>query len=279
MALNALGSRRTAPVGEEAVSGQAGPQHQQAKTASGADAHPRLILPRGRIMKLLGLSVAVLFLLSLAGQIARYHLGYPTVLGLVDLFYLDEENSVPTWYQSAVFLLAGGLLSIIGLGARSSGAPFASHWLVLATICVGLSLDEVASLHERTIDPIYFSLRPTGIWSPSWVILGMAAVASVALLYLRFFLHLSRADQLQIAAAAIIFVGGSIGVEMMTAAMFDTADVTWKKSFDYVLMVQVEEGLEMVGLLIFVDFLLRRASQTGPIRLAVTDDRAAPTRG
>jgi hypothetical protein len=245
----------------------------------GPDVHPRLILSRGRVTKLLGLSVAVLFLLSLAGQIARYHLGYPTLLGLVDLFYLDEENSVPTWYQSAVFLLAAGLLTIIGLGARSSGAPFATHWLVLAAICIGLSLDEVASLHERTISPLYLSLRLTGIWSPGWVILGMAAVAIVALLYLRFFLHLSRADQLQIAAAAIVFVGGSIGVEMMTAGMFDTTDVAWKKSFDYVLMVQVEEGLEMAGLLIFVDFLLRRASRAGPIRFAVTDDGAAPGRG
>jgi hypothetical protein len=237
-----------------------------------------LTLPRRGIVVLLGTVIAALFLLSLAGQIARFHLGFPYVFGLVDLFYLDEENSVPTWYQSVVFLFAAGLLTIIGRDARVSGASFAIHWLVLAAICVGLSLDEVASLHERTINPLQRVIQPTGIWRPTWVIVGVAAVACVAISYWRFFLHLGRAEQVQIVVAAAVFLGGALGVEMATGVMFDTTDRNFKHSFDYALTVQLEELLEMVGLLIFLDFLLRRASRVAPLRLAVSDGRGPADR-
>lgn len=229
-----------------------------------------LILRRRPIVATLSILVVVLFLLSMAGQVARFHFDRPTVLGLVDMFYLDLENNLPTWYQSVNFLFAAGLMTIIGLSDRNSGKPFAAHWLGLATLFSLLSLDEVASLHESTIQPMQRLIVPTGVWAPTWVILGIALVGILILVYWRFFFHFGRRQRLHMALAGIIFLGGALAAEMMSGALFDTTDPDFKNSFSYAVLANIEELLEMAGLLIFIDFLLRRAGRSAPLRITVS---------
>lgn len=227
------------------------------------------ILPRRKIIGTLAVVTAVLLMLSLAGQVARFQFDHPTVFGLVDLFYLDLENNLPTWYQSVIFLFAAALMALIGISNRSIRMPFAGHWLALAAIFVFLSLDEVASLHERTIEPIQRVIKPTGIWAPTWVILGLTAVVILALVYWRFFLHLQWRERLHILLAGIVFLGGALAAEMATGVLFDTTDPDFKNAFAYALVANLEETMEMIGLVIFLDFLLRRASVARPLHFVV----------
>ena len=229
-----------------------------------------LILSRRPIVTTLAIVVAMLFLLSMAGQIARFHFGHPTVFGLVDMFYLDLENNLPTWYQSVNFLVAAGLMVMIVLSNRNNGRPFAAHWLGLAILFCFLSLDEVASLHESTINPMQRVIMPTGIWAPTWVILGFAAVAIIALVYWRFFFHFEWRQRLHMVTAGAIFLGGALAAEMMTGVMFDTTDPDFKNAFPYAVLANIEELLEMAGLLIFIDFLMRLAGRSAPLQVIVS---------
>lgn len=232
----------------------------------------QLAVQRRDVVRVLLATAAVLTLLSLAGQVARFYMGLPHVLGLVPLFYVDLENNVPTWYQSLAFALAALILAALGAAAVKARAPFARHWTALSLIFLFLSLDEMASIHEATMAPVQRFTGPLeGVWQPAWVVLGVAALAIVGGMFLRFFLHLRPPERLQVLAAAGLFVGGAVGMEMATASLYMTSDPAYKVSFTYALLAHVEEALEMLGLIVFIDFLLRRLSRTASFSLAVGD--------
>lgn len=217
------------------------------------------------------LAIAILLLLSLAGQIAKYRFGLPTGFGLIRLFYVDEENNLPTWYQSIAYLFAAVLLALIAVPLWRQRATFARHWAALAAIFLCLSLDEMGSLHESTMEPMQRLIGvPVGAWAPTWVILGLLAVAVLGLAYLRFFfVHLAVRERVQVGLAATLLVGGAIGVEMANAAIDLGPQMTRKQTLTYVIMSHVEEALEMLGLAVFIDFLLGRLRRGPAIRVAV----------
>jgi hypothetical protein len=231
-----------------------------------------IVLQRRKIIGVLFGAVAGLTLLSLAGQFARFYLDLPTVFGLVRLSYVDLENNLPTWYQTMALALAAALLAWLALATSRMRQPFAGHWLALFLLFVFLSLDEAASIHEATIEPLQrITGRPGGVWQPTWVFVGIALVTAVAVAFLRFFLHLPRSERRQVALAAALFVLGAIGTEMATAALFTTSDPTYKASVIYAVLAHIEELLEMLGVVVFIDFLLRRLSRTAALSLVVRD--------
>ena len=218
----------------------------------------------------LAITIAVLVAASLTGQVIKYHFGHPTAFGLVTFFYLDHENSLPTWYQSMVLLFASALLAGNALTVRRDGAPFFARWAVLSALFLFFSLDEAARVHERTIEPLQrLTGIPQGMWAPTWVFLGLAFVLIFAAFYLEFVLHLRPAQRIRLLVGGFLFVLGAVGVEMATAKMGLGLNRELKESFDYAMMVHVEEALEMIGAAIFIDFLLRRLDGQGAFRIAV----------
>jgi hypothetical protein len=228
------------------------------------------VLHRHRIFITLLLCIVLLLLLSFAGQIAKYKFGYPTGLGLISFFYVDDENNLPSWYQSIAYLFAALLLALIALPLWRDDEPWARHWFALSAIFVFLSLDEIGSLHERTIEPLQRLIGvPTGAWAPTWVVLGLALFTVLALVYLRFFFHLRWRERAQVALAALLLVGGAVGVEMANSSLALGPEIERKQTFQYAVMAHIEEGFEMLGLLVFIDFLLARLSRTPMLRLRV----------
>jgi hypothetical protein len=223
-----------------------------------------ILLSRSAIIRSLFLVILGLMILSIAGQVAKHGFGYPTIFGLVEFTYVDEENNLPTWYASIQLLACGVLLAFIAIGKRRNGDRWAAHWLWLSVIFIVLSLDEMGSIHEKLTDPM---TRLTGglpgAWQPLWVIPILALVAVVGLIYLRFVFTFPWRERLQIIVAAALFVGGALGIEMVTGAQFDTTDPLHKEQALFVLHRHIEEGMEMIGILIFLGFLLRYLARTG----------------
>jgi len=110
------------------------------------------VSPR-RVVLPLSLIMGILFFCSVAGQICRLYFNTPTMLGFVPMFYVGNEQNVPTWYSS-VTLLASASLFAVAARAEWRNGRFAPYWLGLAVIFIALSIDEVASIHERTSEPV-----------------------------------------------------------------------------------------------------------------------------
>jgi len=230
-----------------------------------------VVVPRRAITAVLFGCIVALSIASFAGQISTYVFGYPFLMGAVPLFYVDLEGNLPTWYQATVFMFAALLVFCIHLLERRRQSRYAAHWLLLGCLLVALSIDEASQLHELTMEPLSRWIgRLEGAWRPMWVILGIAAVAVVGAFYLGFFLHLDRRERIHVVLAGALFVGGAVGVEMATAAMYEVYEPKLKLSLRYAVMAHIEELAEMLGLWVFVDFLLLRLSRLAPLTVMVT---------
>jgi hypothetical protein len=230
--------------------------------------------------------IAVLLLADLGGQIATYRYGHPGVLGLVSLFDLDSETNIPTWYSSSALLMCGVALALIAAVKRRQEDRFSTHWTVLALGFVYLSADETAGIHE-VIGPMFGG---AGRWLTqhasqrfaylgafpvyTWVLPATVAVLLVGLWYVKFLLALPRRFGTLFFLSAVIFLGGSMGMEVVGARhvlYYGQHNPT------YGAMVALEETMEMSGIAVFLVSLLAYArSEIGPIQVSVAAHGAEP---
>ena len=150
---------------------------------------------------------------------------------------------------------------MLGAVARAREDRWWRHWVGLCLIFVALAIDEAASIHELTIEPMRDLFGASGILYWAWVIPGGIFVIMVAAIYLRFILQLPDRTRRLFIISAVTFVGGALGMEMIGAAWFD---VHGRRNLGYSFFWTVEETLEMCGVLIFIYALLNYLSNTVP---------------
>ena len=185
----------------------------------------------------------------IATQSLKYFRGNNTQLGVERQFNLNGENNVASWFSASALLVCSELLFVIGVTRKRVGDRFAANWLGLSAGFLYLSVDEAASLHEMTIVPLRTALDLTGYLYFAWVIPGAIITLILALTYLPFLYHLPvRIRRLAVVAGAL-YVGGAIGVEMLGSRYYSLYGT---ESFQYSLLVAVEEGLEMFGVVVFI---------------------------
>ena len=202
-----------------------------------------------RVMWVLSVAVIVLISLSVLGQISKYSFDHPKLKGFVPAFYVDYESNVPTWYSSFALGMAGGLLALVALVKHHRRDAFRLHWAILAVVFFGLSLDEVAMFHEYPIEPLREAFDAGGLFYYTWVVPGALFVALMGFSFQRFLRHLPKRTGMLFMLSAMVFVGGAIGVEMLSGMH---ADLFGEENFTYAMIITCEEFMEMLGVVIFI---------------------------
>jgi hypothetical protein len=197
--------------------------------------------------------MAALLSLSTLGQVSKHYLGHPKLMGFVEAFYIDYEANVPTWFSSLLLGTAGLLLALIAAVKLGHWATWSLHWLALSILLLMLSADEIAGFHELPIDPMRATFHTRGLLYYGWVVPGAALVLIVSAALARFLAHLPRSTRRWMISAGLVFVGGAIGVEMLSGA---AADAWGEESFTYAMIVTVEEALEMLGVILLLHALV-----------------------
>ena len=166
-------------------------------------------------------------------------------------FDLNEEGTISAWYSSMLLLLASAILGVIAWARR--GERFGRHWGWLSGIFLYLSLDEALAIHEdadlaqAVLDKSHF------IYGDAWVFVGAAFAAIVAFSFRKFLLALPRQIRNGMLRAGAIYVGGAVGLEVV-GSYFDSL---WgKETLVRVVVITLEEGLEMLGVILFLYTLL-----------------------
>jgi hypothetical protein len=143
-----------------------------------------------------------------------------------ELLVINEEQTLPAYFGSALLLVAGALALGIG-AARMPGEPL-WPWLLLGLVLLFLGLDEAAELHER------LETR-TGLPAP--VVLAPVALAA-------FVGFAGIAPRLRATPPALaLFVAGAIAWAI-SQALDPIHAVDWKSA--------IEETLELIGSALFL---------------------------
>ncbi|MEQ1726917.1 MAG: hypothetical protein ABL982_00940 [Vicinamibacterales bacterium] len=215
-----------------------------------------IALSPSAVPRVLGVLAVLLVVASVAGQIAKLGFGHDYVMGLVTLFNVDAEQNIPTYFSVLLLLTAAFLLAVTAVvEARANRARW--PWALLSSgfLCIGY--DEAFQAHEQLIDPMRRILGGghLGLFSFAWVVPGLVLVCLLSLVFLRFLIRLPAPTRRRFVLAAVIYLGGAIGMEMVGGW---TSELHGEQSWQYSTMVTIEESLEMAGLITFVWALLQR---------------------
>jgi hypothetical protein len=215
----------------------------------------QLDLSSGNLVRYL--TIAVVGLLAIHCSLQIYHYQWHKLpWSLRQLFDVDEEDAIPTWYSASALLLASVLLYLIGQRKRLESDPWARYWFGLSLGFGSLSLDEVAGFHETL----------NGFSDYSWAVPGGIAALAIGVLYLRFLWHLPTDTRWLFVISGCVFLGGAVGVEMSTD-WYEDADLL--NTLAYNLWTAVEEGMEMGSIVLFIHALLGYMGQTQGARVGV----------
>lgn len=163
---------------------------------------------------------------------------------------LALERNPSTWLSSALLALTG-----LAAWAAGRGRSDARTWNVVAAILGVLSLDEVATFHERlgAVPGI------PGIGSRGWAGAGLLIAVVVAYRLRRWVLALDGALRVAFFLGGAVFVSGAVGFEVISGnhqASHGSDRIYWT-------LATIEENLELLGVLVVLRGLLDHLAHRG----------------
>lgn len=197
---------------------------------------------------------AFLLLMGFLCLIAKLYL--PDFFGrdlFIGLFDLNNESNIPATFSVVILLLASLILAAIAWTKRRAGSVDAFPWKALTWIFGFLALDEAAMLHERTADITRSVVNTDGILHYAWVLPYGVLALIVGVSFVRFLLYLPGRIRLRVIVAGAIYVMGALGFELLEGLVV-SAEGT-QNLLNQALIV-VEEGMEMLGVILFIGALL-----------------------
>lgn len=178
----------------------------------------------------------------------------------------DDEGSVPTWVASTLMVVLAAMTAAAAVGAPTRRAQLV--WWVATAVLVLMSLDEAASLHERSYRVVRLvGLSTDWMWEFgfAWVPLAIPIVLAAAA-----FAWIMRHDipaetWTGLMIAALLFVAGAMLIEVV-GGRFAQAGNT--QTTTYAVMTGLEETLETLGLWQAGRAMNRHLAQHSPVVVA-----------
>lgn len=216
------------------------------------------------VARLLAAAILLLLVMHTAVHVANFGFGHDHLMGFTELFDMNRENNVPTWYSGTVMLSTAAALGVIAFAKAQAHDPFRRHWVALALMFVYLSLDEITSIHENWGDVLNVTLAPWrnrevlgGALRNLWVLPAMLVAGIVGLFFLRFLLHLPARTRALFFVSGVTFVLAAVGMEMV-GATFSAAGL--RQSPQFMVVATIEETLEMSSIAVFLYAVLQYAA-------------------
>lgn len=223
-----------------------------------------------QVLKFLLRSIGFLVAINLIVQFGFYYIpDYPLKNILSGLFYLDYETNIPTMYSVLTLLSCSVILGLIARVKQVNFDPFVNYWSSLAVVFLFLSIDEFTTLHEKLIEPLRIALNADGFFYFAWVIPGIAFIFAFLLVFTKFLYHLPSQTRRLFLLAGGLYIGGVLGVEMLAA--YYSSSIGGEDNIIYAIIVTMEEGLEMLGIAVFIYSLLHYISHYMKIKCLQLD--------
>ena len=181
------------------------------------------------------------------------------LIDVLNLFSVNLEESIPTWYATILLFVVAVLLVFIVLAKFQEGDGYRWHWTILAIGFLYLSIDEGAGIHEIFVDPMKQAFDPSGFFAFGWQIAAIPVVLVIAVLYLRFIVQLPARTRIGLIVSASLYLGGALIVEGISASLYDDNNI----SMMYLAVATIEELFEMSGVVLFIYTLLDMMERSG----------------
>ncbi len=229
-----------------------------------------LQLSPGQVLKYQLVFVSLLLILSTAGQLIFLKTGdIPLIDGIIFLFYVDGELTIPALYSGITILICSLMLAFIAFLDKLEKR----FWIFLSIVIGYIGIDELLGIHEETIEPLRSLLGiNSGFLYYAWVAPALICLVIFGLIMFKFLLRLNRKTSLNFIFAGCIFIFGALGMEMLSANFVTASgdELRSRNSLAVIFLTTVEEALEMIGMALFFTSILvhiRREHPNGKINI------------
>jgi len=214
----------------------------------------QISINRHAIAHTLATVIALLLGASLLGQISRHQFGHDYVYGLVQLFNVDAERNIPTYFTVILAATGAMLLVVIGVASKERAKNDSRFWFFLAAGFLFLGYDEAFQVHEQMILPMRKLMGSShlGFFYFGWVVPGMIGVCALALFFLKFLFRLPARTRNWLLFSGCVYLGGCLGMELIDGKYMEAHG----DNMMYAVLNTIEEGLEMSGLALLIFTLL-----------------------
>ncbi len=206
-----------------------------------------------KIIKLLSLVAIILIGIHITILGVQFYTGIPVKLELLRMFNLDVEANLPTLFSYSILFFSAFLfylLSKVSQDKKSKDRPF---WLGLSFIFTFLAFDESIKIHEAVGALTEKFVEANGYVNYPWVIPYAVLVLVVGLFYIRFFWRMERKVFWSFVGAAVMYVSGAIGCELLGA---NEVSLHGDHTVLYSIYSTTEESLEIFGVIFLIYILL-----------------------
>jgi hypothetical protein len=234
---------------DPSLSGSDGATTRSGSTSPTAEATVHLAVER--TMRVVWWAIGVSIVATFGVQLWRRSAGLNTVINLFDS---DQKLNFPTTLKILLMISASLLFVVVGLGAGRRRVRL--RWIGMGAIFGLLTLDELTYMHQRLSDSLHHWAGTDGVLRFAWILIYVPIVAVVAVVYLPFWRGLVPRLRNGLLISALLFAGGSAGIELFKGALYD--DEHWSLGFG--LVAALSDSLELLGLGILVALLLREAA-------------------
>ena len=212
-------------------------------------AQPRNLLLNWRgVLSIVATLIAAVWALGLLQDVLRAASGAGAD-DMVWVFDADSEEGVLTWISIVLLFTVASLLFANGQDAMQSGRGAVLPWFGLSALFGIVSYDEFYGLHERLSDVLSQNVGGSGLLHFAWAVpLGLLALVGLWLL-MPFLNSLGRPTRRLAVMSALIYLTGAVGMEMIAGPVIEELG---RHTFQYRLLTNLEEGLEVAGILLFI---------------------------
>lgn len=200
------------------------------------------------IARAMSAAVAILVAAHAVVLVMRYGFGHDRLLGIGPLFDMWREANVPTFASALGLAFCALLLGLVARHAAAAGERGRWHWRFMAVVFLFLAADEMLALHDRMTGPLRAALGASGALYHAWVVPYLAALLLLGAAYLPFLWRLERATRTRFLVAAVLYLSGAIGLEMVDAVFYERVEA---RTLLIDAFNAVEEILEMLGITVF----------------------------
>lgn len=165
------------------------------------------------------------------------------------LFNVNSPADVSAWFGSAVLLMCCLALVIIWRWQRAEKNQFHWHWLGLAALFGLLSVDKSLAVHRAAVAALGVVQTRLHLPGQTWLALcGLIAVA-LACVYLGFTRGLQPSIRNMFVLSGVVYITGALVLDQFGAGISARLGNT---TLVKLLVPNVEEGMEMVGAILFL---------------------------
>jgi len=151
---------------------------------------------------------------------------------LVELFNMDSEISLFTWFSTTILLFVPAVLLLyIGWKKRRAGEKLSWSWFVLGGVFLFLSMDDGAMIHEKVstinrltgLQDILNDINPY-LFGWSWWVVYTPFVIALVFVMLRWFMSVPTRTKVLVAIAFFLAVIGQEGMEIISGMVATSSD-------------------------------------------------------